>query len=348
MPLDVFSQDAFKLKALTHAINSMPYQPTLFRQMGLVTWRGVSTTSVMIESQDDKLNLIQSTPRGTPLPQRTVNRRKMRSFPTVRIGQTETITADQVQNVRAFGTEDQLLGVQQVVNDHLAAHRREIEFTVENLIMGAAQGEVRDADGTVLYSLFDEFGVVQPTEVDFELDDDTPDEAIKTKCHQIRRTMAASIQMGGVRFGITALCSNTFFDALVNHAEVTKAYEQQQALRDGQALGEFNYGGIRFLDIQSADDASTSGAGGGTEGGGGFGIQDGKVHFIPTGVPDLFVGRYGPGEFMDTVNTLGLPFYARQYPTPSAEAEMGRVLMAMSYPLVVCTRPKVLIPGIAS
>ena len=91
--------------ALTDAINKTPYVPGRIGQLGLFREQGVSTTSVMIEEREGSLNLVETTARGAPAIQNTTNKRKARSLVVPHIALADTILADEVQNVRAFGSE---------------------------------------------------------------------------------------------------------------------------------------------------------------------------------------------------------------------------------------------------
>ena len=65
--------------------------------------------------------------------------------------------------------------MQAVVNDRLAMMAMKHDATLEHLRIGAIKGQILDADGTtILYDLFDEFGVSQQAEVDFDLDNNAP------------------------------------------------------------------------------------------------------------------------------------------------------------------------------
>src|ERR671918_542477 len=172
--LDVFSGSAFSMVALTDAINKMPYVPGRIGQLGLFREQGVSTTSVMIEEREGSLNLVETTARGAPAVQNTTNKRKARSLVVPHIALEDTILADEVQNVRAFGSESMLEGVQAVVNQRMSEMATKMDATLEHLRIGAIKGQILDADGaTVLYDLFTGFGVSQHTEIDFDLDNAT-------------------------------------------------------------------------------------------------------------------------------------------------------------------------------
>ena len=58
------------------------------------------------------------------------------------------------------------------------------------------------------------------------------------------------------------------------------------------------------------------------------------------GVPGLFQSKYAPADYMETVNTVGLPYYAKQW---QMEGGKGRVLESQSNPLHLCTRPNAIV-----
>jgi len=330
--LDIFGNNVFSLVSLTDAINKMPFIPGRIGQLGLFDETGVSTTAVMIEEREGSLTLIETTPRGAPATQNTTTKRKTRSLVVPHIALEDTILADEVQNVRSFGNDSQLDGVQNVVNFRLAEMARKHDATLEHLRIGAIKGQILDSNGvTVLYDLFDQFGVVQYAEIDFDLDNAAPASgAVKRKCHDVKRKIED--ELGAAPYDhVHAICSPTFFDDLVSHPEVIKAYDRFQEsafLRAGQARGGFVYAGITFEEYR------------GKVGSVDF-IADSKAHFFPAGVPGLFRQYNAPADFVETVNTIGLPRYAKQ----AVDDQFGRwvKLHTQSNPLPICTRPKTLI-----
>lgn len=330
--LDIFSNSAFSLTSLTDAINKVPFVPGRLGQLGIFDESGVSTTSVMIEEREGSLSLIETSPRGAPATQNLHNKRKARSLVVPHIALEDTVLADEVQNVRAFGTENALEGVQNVVNLRLAEMARKHDATLEHLRIGAIKGQVLDADGTsVLYDLFGEFGVTQHTEIDFDLDNAAPAKgAVRKKCHDVVRKVEDELGAAPYTY-VHAFCSATFFDDLVSHPEVEESYRRYQEsafLRAGLVRKSFEYAGITFEEYR------------GKVGSVDF-IADGKAHFFPVGVPGLFRQYNAPADFVETANTIGLPRYAKQ----AVDQEFGRwvKLHTQSNPLPICTRPKVLI-----
>ena len=332
--LDIFSGSAFSMVALTDAINHMPFVPGRIGQLGLFREQGVSTTSVMIEEREGNLTLVETTSRGAPAVQHVANKRKARSLSVPHVALEDTILADEVQNVRAFGSENQLEGVQNVVNQRLSEMASKIDATLEHLRIGAIKGLILDADGSaVIYDLFTEFGVTAYTEVDFDLDNASPAPgAVKKKCHDIRRKIED--ELGVVPYDhIHAMCGPDFFDDLITHPEVEKAYERWldgAFLRQGQARGSFEYAGILFEEyrgkVGSVDFTDAA-----------------KAYFFPVGVPGLFRQYNAPADFVETANTIGLPRYAKQ----AVDQQFARWVMlhVQSNPLPICTRPRVLMKG---
>lgn len=330
--LDIFNNNAFSAISLTDAINKVPFIPGRIGNLGLFMETGITTTSVMIEERDGSLNLIETTSRGAPAVQNSTNKRKARSFIVPHIALEDTLLADEVQNVRAFGSESDLESIQQVIQFRLQEMANKHDATLEHLRVGAIKGQILDADGsTVLYDLFNEFGVSQYSEIDFDLDNATPTEGIiKKKCHDVRRKIED--ELGAQPYDhIHAFCGSAFFDDLIAHTEVREAYNRYMDglfLRQGQARGSFEYAGVVFEEyrgkVGTTDYTDTN-----------------KAHFFPVGVPGLFRQYNAPADFVETANTIGLPRYAKQ----AIDQEFGRYvkLHTQSNPLPICTRPKVLI-----
>ncbi len=68
-----------------------------------------------------------------------------------------------------------------------------------------------------------------------------------------------------------------------------------------------------------------------------------KCHFFPVGVPGLFVNYFAPADYLEAVNTPGLPRYAKTAPDSSFNRWVD--IQVQSNPLPICTRPNVLIQG---
>jgi hypothetical protein len=230
--------------------------------------------------------------------------------------------------------------VQNVVNNRIASHvLMNMDPTLEHQRVGAVKGIILNGDGSTLYNLFTEFGVSQETEVDFDLDNATPASgALRKACAGVVRLVADNL--GEVSFvGLHAFCGNAFFDDLLSHKEVVDSYkntDMAKMLRDGyvypngmKVYGAFEFGGIVWENYR------------GSVGGSAF-VNTDKTHIFPVGVPGLFRTVYAPADYVETVNTLGLPRYAKQWRMPD---DKGVNLQSQMNGLSYCTRPKTLILG---
>lgn len=336
--LDVFNSNAFNTVSMTAAIEKAPYQPSRLGKLGLFKVKGVNTLSVAIEELQGKLYLLLNKARGTMPIAQPGPTRKMRTFPLFHFPINDAVMADEVQGVRSFGSEDALETVTAKVNEKLASMRQAIELTHEWLRIGAVTGNVLDGDAsTVLYNLFTEFGLTQ-TNVNFTFSSGTFD--VRGAVLTVIRSMEDALGMTPYT-SIQALCGDQFFDSLISHASVKGAYEKWQVgtaktpytISDPNEQREgFEFAGVTWMNYR--------GAIGGTR----F-IATDRCRFFPTGVPDLFHAYFGPAPFIETVNTIGKPVYAKQ---ETMRFDTGVELHANTNPLLICTRPQVLVQGTAN
>lgn len=329
--LDIFKTDAFSIISLTDAINKQPFIPGRAGQV--IDWNesGVPTTSIAIEEVNGVLQLVNPTPRGGPGTTSPKQKRVARSLSVPHYQVDDAIYAEEVQGVRAFGQENQVQTVFGRVSERMQNHvQLTLDPTLEYQRIGALKGIIINQDGSTLYNLFTEFNVSQPAEVAFDFTN-KQNGAVRTVCTGIVRTMATAL--GGLTFrGVYAFCSDTFWDALIQNAEVRATYLQQEAasqLREGVAYSTLNFGGITFENYRGAVGATKF-------------ITDDKADFFPVGVPGLWRTVYAPADYIETVNTIGLPRYAKQW---QMENGKGVNLETQTNPLSYCTRPGVLVQG---
>ena len=74
-------------------------------------------------------------------------------------------------------------------------------------------------------------------------------------------------------------------------------------------------------------------------------IASGEGHCFPVGTMNSFVTYFAPADFNETVNTLGLPLYAKQ---TARKFDRGIEIHTQSNPLPLCLRPAVLVKVTAS
>lgn len=333
--LDIFNNDAFSVVSLTDAINEIAIRPNRMTEMGIFEETPVTTTVIAQESIGDTIQLVAPSPRGGKGDVRDFDKREIKNFNVPHFMREWSVMADEVQNIRAYGTESQLETVMGLVARRLQTHMQDLDVTGEYARLGAVQGIITYKGGKTL-DLFNEFGIAQPAEVDFELDAASPASgALLGKCDDI--ITATRKALGGVPFShVHALCGGTFFRQVLAHKDVRETYlnwGEARILRESM-LGDnrssnkmFEFGGIVF---ENYDALATSGDG--TV----LGIGATKAKFFPVGVQGLFRTYYAPAPYQETVNTLGRKFYAKQKQMDFDKGVMGEV---QTNALHLCTRP---------
>lgn len=341
--MDVFNSEAFKMGSLTAALNKQDFQPTLLRSMGLFTPTPIRTEFASIEERDGTLALIQSSPRGAPLDQRDTasEKRNIHRVDVPRIAKRDRVTADEVQGIRAFGSESELMQVQQEIARRMngpAGLMRDIELTWENMALGAVQGEVLDADDTSIINWFTLFSVSQDAEIAFNFSGTSEGDLRKKATKVVRQMARAGKGAMTPQTEVIALCGDNFYDDLTGHAEVRETFkhtsaDQSERLRNevGAAFDAFRWANITWINYRGTDDAST------------VAVPTDKAKFFPRGGMNIFDVVYSPGEWFDVVNTPGQPVYAMTIPDEKRNAFVD--LETYSYPLFVCNRPKMLQRG---
>lgn len=199
--LDIFKQNAFSVISLTDAVNKRPFIPGRAGQV--IPWneQGVATTTIAVEQVDGVLSLINPTPRGAPGSTAAKDKRTVRDLRVPHYQIDDAIYAEEVQGVRAFGSESVVQTVRSVVDQRMADHvQTRLDPTLEYQRIGAVKGVIVNGDGTTLYDLFDEFDVTQETEIDFDLDAGSPASgAVRKKCTDVVRLRHFACRQEGVQ-----------------------------------------------------------------------------------------------------------------------------------------------------
>lgn len=327
--LNIFANDAFSVAGMTAAINTVPEGqkvPTLLD--GLFEEEGITTTAVFIERENDSLTLVPAAERGAVSNVTTGSNRDKVPFQTIHLPTKAVIRADEVQGIRAFGSESELESVQELVNKRLLKMRKRLDATIRFQRMGALTGKVYDADGTkVLLDLHARFGITQQTTA---MALGTQTTKLIGKVTEAKRKAEDAIGDAAVITGWLAVCGRGFWDALTTHDNTEKAFERfqdGQFLRDDKRVGGFNFAGVEWHEFY--------GKIGGIE----F-IGTNDAYLIPLGVDGMFITNFAPADYMETVNTVGLPYYASQEPLPHNK---GIDVEAQANPLSLCTRPRAII-----
>lgn len=325
--LDIFNDDAFSLSSLSQTITDIPRVPTQLGDERLFNEYGINSLTMMIERQGASLKLVPTAPRGGVPEPVHLGKRKLIPIAAIHLPQSGAVMADEVQGVRAFGKETEVESVMNLVRRKLEVMKNNLDLTMEYHRIGALKGQVLDADGsTVLWDMYDLFGFNQET-VFFDLSTSTTD--VKQKCVDLKRKIRTKMGGRAVR-RVRVKVSESFFDALTGHATVKKAWELWQSgafARQDQSEGDFEYAGVVFQIYSGGTSA------------GDF-IPSGLGYGYPEGVPNMFQTAYAPANFMETVNTNGLPYYVKQ---ERMKFDIGVDLYSQSNPIHLNTLPEAVI-----
>lgn len=326
---NVHTSDPFSLESLTAAVNAVPYRPGQVSAAGIFEEDSVSTTMISIERRNGKLGLVEPTARGGP--GETTGDEDRNKVPVIvpHYQRDDSILADEVQNVREFGTESSLETVEGRVNRKAQRHAADLTMTLEHQRVGALKGIVTSKSGGVLVNLYNTFGIAVPADVSLELD--------------VEATLVASLWQDVIYSieqsldepydGFHNFTGRNFHKALWQHKSVRETFlfnggatVLRQDVPDifewcGATWERYKTGAKATADIGSPY------------------IADNEARVTVKGVPDLFITRFAPADYNETVNSPGLPFYSRAPEKPNGK---GYDLEVQMNAISLCTRPEVL------
>ena len=325
------SADTYTASEMTDAVTKLPLAP--LRYSNMFEEKGVSTTTVALEIKQGKITLVSDQPRGSE-PEYLAGRGEKRStklLSCTHLPQTDVVAPEDLQDKRAFGSTA-LVGPVTVINDKLQALKRNVEMTREFHRLGAIKGIVYDADGeTVLHNIFNTFGVTQKKET-ITFPATAPENSNPIMSAILGTKRKAEAAMGGNPVNrFEAVIGSNFYDMLTGHILVRKYFEDWLARskdfgdNDYRKLG-FTYAGITFYEASEVV-------------GGRKLVDDSKGHVYPVG-PGIYKTYNAPADWMETVNTVGLPFYARMDPRQRGR---GFDLEVQANPLTLCLFPEALV-----
>jgi len=333
-------QNLSRVTEWTEEINEIPNQYGWLKSQGVFNVRPTTQTAIVFDKNETDITLLPQVPRGTR--EATVGQdRSVETFslPLGYFKHHDYITPEDVQGWRQPGTPDMAETLANVRATKLEDLRRPVDQTHEYMMIQAVKGVTTTPDGTTLADMFTEFGVTQPT---IEMELDTSSTNVDAKISDIKRQVQANLRSGGTVNGIDVMCSESFFDKLIDHPKVRESYlnaasnsQYQRDISDYMSWGitdMFVHRGVRFMTYPAVFMLP---GGAGTE----KAIADGEAHVIPR-VRDLFRGYYGPNNKLSGANNAGAEMFAFEFTDPKDEFHELQVETA---PLFFCTKPNTLI-----
>ncbi len=300
--LDIFRSPHFSSRALTDGVNVVPNMYGRLGQLNVFPARPVPTTYVTIEYRNGVLNLLPTRERGSAGTQGTRNRRDKRVFMIPHIPHDDALMAVDLQNRVQFGTNDVLTPMMDAMTEKLSDMTNKHYITLEHLRVGAIKGQILDADGSLIYDLYAEFGIT-PKVISFALADASTD--VGKKAREVSGYMEDNLQ-GETMTSVRALCAPDFFADLVSHPSVKDAYKfytsQQEPMRNDVRKG-FTFQGITWEEYRGtanylgADNSVTARK---------F-IEPGTARFYPEGTQQTFATYMAPPDSVDEANMARSP-----------------------------------------
>lgn len=313
----ITNEDLFSVTSLTAAINQTDIVPGRIKQLGLFQEQGIPSTDLAIQYKQGIIDLVKNASRGGLAQQIGDAKRSLIKFKTTHLLQAGSLFADDFQNVRPFGAKTYENQVQDFMLEQFEGMKKNNEATIEYQRAGALVGKVLDKDGSVILDIHEEFGI-KPT-ID-KLNLTTGD--TKKQIRAIKKKAKEALKIGNVSRWI-ALCGSAFFDELEATPDVRESFTR---FREGEVLRQDN-DAIQFTSVIWEEyDAFV----GGTK----F-VADDEAILIPV-VEGLCITRFAPADYVDTVNTIGVPHYARAEPK---SMNRGFDLECQSNPISLITVP---------
>ena len=315
----------FNVTELSAAISNLPTRignpsdAELFRNIP-------GTTNVFsMEFYEESGILVPTTEWGGVAPKNSSGKRTAKSWTIPHMPLEDVVKASDVIGVRAFGSTAAET-VQGKVLDKLQAMKNKIDATLAYRRSKAKQGIIVDADGSTILNYFTEFGIAQQV-VYFDLGTATTN--IAAKCQDVIDQIEDGLGQE-VYSSIEVEVDRAFYDALTAHKNVREVFlgwsAAESKLGRSNTSG-FEFGGLKFIVNRQKVGVTPL-------------IAASTGHAYPRGTQDVFLNGLAPADFNETVNTLALPYYAKQ---AGKQFDRGFDLHVQSNQLPIVAKPKALV-----
>lgn len=309
----------FEVQDFTQELAMIPNIRTPLSDLGIFRAESIATTAVTFEQTFGTLGLLSDVHRGAQVYANADETRKLHTYQVPYFKTVDYLTAQDIQNKRAYGSADQAETQAAALERKMTRMKRSALMTSEYAKFQAiTQGKIYSPSGAVAHSSFyTDFGLSQ-TVLDFNLEVSTTD--VAAVIEQAIAGVQDNLLAGDVYSGVVCLCSPEFFQALVSHPRVAAAYSTysstQEPLRnrlggDTTLWREFRWQGCLFREIR-----------GGVHNGSSVTnrfIPVDEAYFLPLGTDDTFVSYWAPSNKLALANTLGEEMYMFQRANANGE-----------------------------
>lgn len=322
----------FELTDYTDELLLIPNTWGLINELGIFRNESVSQHSVTFEESNGTLGLVTDQHRGARNNVNKDDNRKIRSYAIPHFPLDDSVSPQDIQGKRAYGSPDGVETKDAVIARKLERIRRNHAVTLEKARTQAlTTGTIYAPNGTVAGNYYTDFNVTRK-EVAFDLTNSATD--VIAKGEEIIAHIQDNILSGEAVNSVIALCSPEFFSALIANAGVKDAYKYytstQEPLRARLGSGlyrRFVHGGIEYIEYRGSYNGSVL-------------IPANDAYFLPVGTSDTFLSYFSPANKFSHVNTMGEEAYTFAYTDPKDEEitlqSESNFLNLLRRPQVVC------------
>lgn len=338
LALDIFRTDDFRATEMTEMVGDINTVPTFLDDLGIFQTVTPRTTTVTLYAKNNNLIRIPSSERGAPENVKGRTGGVMRQLSGTRLAQRDRITAKEVENLLAttLPTETRLANGMELVADRYAEMVDDDANTKEaHRFACITEGQVLDADGTVLFDFYDEFGIVKPLPIPIAMSTIAKNDLRAVFDEDVTQPMRRSLK-GRWRPGTTihALCGDEFWKQLTIHEGVQRIWalqeEKVELLGKSMVWKQLEFAGIIWHHYYGSDDETLE-------------VQSNQAKLFPIGAKDVFQQIFFPGEDLGDINAKGKERYGVVSPDYRPNMNEWVDVYLRSYPLYACLAPQALV-----
>lgn len=345
MQLDLNSLvgERFSTLQLTMGINKRQNEYGLLNGMGLFSEFGIPERFVKIETRNQVLSIIPTSPVGTPAPAADTpdDRAVIPPIPTFRHAKMHGILAEDLQGVRAFNTDAAPEYIDTKMMEKLDLIQREHRQTKEFRRWQALKGNVYDVDGSkLLYNTYALMGETQKS-IDWDLNNVNAVDPIQDGNDELLDYLEDEA-LGEIVTGVIKFCSPGYMNAMQKNKAFREAFANY--MNDTSSINPnrqsarrpFEFKDVVYLRHRGSCSYKKKD---GTVVSHKF-IPDNEAIAVPLGTAECFKTFFGPAEFLETVNTIGQEIYVKP---KVMDLDMGIELHSFSHALDLVTKPRLVV-----
>lgn len=162
MTMDIFEQDAFKEVEVLERINTRDAKDLFLESALNPTVVRCFTSEFAVEMSGGEVRVLPYSPRGAPLPQNVLGKRRVTKLPIPRFGEGFTVNYEEARDVSRIAMVDgQQEAATALVDRHLESVNDNFDATKERQLTHAVRGYITDIDDTVEVDLYAALGADQ-------------------------------------------------------------------------------------------------------------------------------------------------------------------------------------------